>query len=226
MNNIFELIAKNLKTGFSIQELSTTAVAAMLLMVTVLAAYEFIVYRFVSKRAFYAKQFNIALAIVPYFISTIILTLQSSLVITLGTIGALAIVRFRTAIKDPIDMVYLLWSVHIGITVGSGLYELAILTSLAVTIMLIVLDLLPLSRAPYLLVAHLDNAADEQKLLAVVKEFASQPRVKSRSFSSRGLDLIIELRSKQCAELTERLSELPEVSRFSLIAHDSEDVIQ
>ncbi len=223
---IFELIANNLKNGFSIQELSTTAVAAMLLMVTVLAAYEFIVYRFVSKRAFYAKQFNIALAIVPYFISTIILTLQSSLVITLGTIGALAIVRFRTAIKDPIDMVYLLWSVHIGITVGSGLYELAILTSLAVTVMLIVLDLLPLSRAPYLLVAHLDSAADEQKLMALVAEFSHRVRVKSRSFSAQGLDLIVELRCKQCAELTERLSQLPEVSRFSLIAHDSEDVIQ
>ena len=222
----FELIANNLKTGFSIEELSTTAVAAMLLMVTVLAVYEFIVYRFVSKRAFYAKQFNIALAIVPYFISTIVLTLQSSLVITLGTIGALAIIRFRTAIKDPIDMVYLLWSVHIGITVGSGLYELAILTSLAVTVMLIVLDLLPMSRAPYLLVAHLDSAGDEEKLMTLVDEYCSRPRVKSRSFSSKGLDLIVELRCKKCAELTERLTELPEVSRFSLIAHDSEDVIQ
>lgn len=223
---IFELIAKNLKTGFSIEELSTTAVAAMLLMVTILAAYEFIVYRFVSKRAFYAKQFNIALAIVPYFISTIVLTLQSSLVITLGTIGALAIIRFRTAIKDPIDMVYLLWSVHIGITVGSGLYELAILTSLAVTVMLIVLDLLPLSRAPYLLVAHLDNAGDEEKLTALVEQYAARPRIKSRSFSAKGLDLIVELRCKNCAQLTEELSQLPEVGRFSLIAHDSEDVIQ
>ncbi len=223
---ILDLIAKNLKSGFSIQELNTTTVAAVLLMVTILAAYEFVVYRFVSKRAFYAKQFNIALAILPYFIATIIMTLQSNLVITLGTIGALAIIRFRTAVKDPIDMVYLLWSVHIGITVGSGLYEMAILTSLAVTVMLIVLDLLPLSRAPYLLVAHLDSAADEKKLLDKVQGFSRQIRVKSRSFSAQGLDLIIELRCKQCAELTEQLSQMPELARFSLIAHDSEDVIQ
>ncbi len=225
MDNILKLISQNLSSGFQTTELSTAAVFSMLLMVTVLALYEFFVYRFVSKRAFYAKQFNIALAIVPYFISTIIMTLQSSLVITLGTIGALAIVRFRTAVKDPIDMVYLLWSVHTGITVGCGLYELAILTSLVVTAMLIALDILPMSRAPYLLVAQLSQPDEEEKLLAVVREFSRSPRVKSRSFSSRGLDVIIELRCTKCQELSQRLSELPELKRFSLIAHDSEDVV-
>lgn len=220
-----QLILQNFQAGFRTQELTTTAIAAVLLMVTVLAVYEFCIYRFVSKRSFYAKQFNIALAVLPYFIATIIMTLQTNLVITLGTIGALAIVRFRTAVKDPIDMIYLLWSVHTGITVGCGLYELAILTSLMVTAVMIVLDLLPMSRAPYLLVAHMEKTEDEGKLLEAVGEYARNPRVKSRTFSAQGLDLIVEIRSKRCPELATRLSELPELKRFSLIAHDSEDVI-
>lgn len=220
-----QLILQNFQAGFRTQDLTTTAIAAVLLMVTVLSVYEFCVYRFVSKRAFYAKQFNIALAIIPYFIATIVMTLQTNLVITLGTIGALAIIRFRTAVKDPIDMVYLLWSVHTGITAGCGLYEVAILTSLVVTLLLVLLDVLPLGRAPYLLVAHLDKANDEKKLLDTVKNFSQQPRIKSRNFSAQGIDLVIELRCKQCTELISCLSEMPELERFSLIAHDSEDVI-
>ena len=220
-----QLISQNLMSGFGVKELNTTTILSVLLMVTVLALYEFVIYRFVSKRAFYAKQFNIALAILPYFIATIVMTLQSSLVITLGTIGALAIIRFRTAVKDPIDMIYLLWSVHIGIVVGSGLYELAVLTSLAATVLLVLLDLLPMSRAPYLLVAHMEKAEDEAKVMEEVKKFARNPRVKSRSYSARGLDIIVELRCSKCETLAQELSVLPELIRFSLITHDSEDVI-
>lgn len=211
--------------GFQVQGLSTAAIAVTLAVVTVLAAYEFLIYRFVSKRSFYAKQFNIALAVLPYFIATIIMTLQSSLVITLGTIGALAIIRFRTAVKDPVDMVYLLWSIHTGITVGSGLYELAVLTSLVVTVVLLVLDRLPMARAPYLLAVHAEKSEDEQTILALVGQFARGIRVKSRSYSSAGLDLIIELRCRQQPALSSALTASEAVSRFTLIAHDSEDVI-
>ena len=98
---------------------------AVLLMVLVMSVYEFIVYRLVSHRSFYNKSFNISIAALPFFIATIILCLQSNLVITLGTIGALAIIRYRTAVKDPVDMLYILWSVHTGIVCGCQLYEVS-----------------------------------------------------------------------------------------------------
>ena len=103
--------------------------------------YEFIVYRLVSHRAFYNRSFNISVTVLPFFIATIILCLQSNLVITLGTIGALAIIRYRTAVKDPVDMLYILWSIHIGIVCGCQLYEVAVLTSLLVTIILLILEM-------------------------------------------------------------------------------------
>jgi ABC-type spermidine/putrescine transport system permease subunit II len=104
--------------------------------VLLLPVYEFVIYRVVSHRAFYNRSFHISIAVIPFFISTIILCLQSNIVITLGTIGALAIVRFRTAVKDPVDMIYILWSIHTGIICGCQLYEVAVLTSLLVTIVL------------------------------------------------------------------------------------------
>ena len=80
--------------------------------------------------------------------AAIILAMQSNLVISLGMVGALSIVRFRTAIKDPMDLVFLFWSISIGIICGAGLYEVALLTCLVVTILILVLENLPASRAP------------------------------------------------------------------------------
>ena len=80
-----------------------------------LSFYEYNVYKKLSHRACYSKAFHTGITMIPFFISTIILCLQSNLIITLGTIGALAIIRFRTAVKDPIDMIYILWAIHIGI---------------------------------------------------------------------------------------------------------------
>ena len=118
MQQIFNLL-ESVRLNFSHDDITTSTILTMLVMVSIFSAYEFLVYRFISKRSFYSKHFNIALAIIPFFVASIIMALQSSLVVSLGTIGALAIIRFRTAIKDPLDMVYLFWSVHTGIVVGT-----------------------------------------------------------------------------------------------------------
>lgn len=130
MINVFE----NIASAYSNESITTATIMSVLIMVILLAVYEFFVYRFVSHRSFYNKSFNITISILPFFISTIILCLQSNIIITLGTIGALAIIRFRTAIKDPVDMLYLLWSVYIGIICGCQLFEVGVLTSIVVTI--------------------------------------------------------------------------------------------
>lgn len=214
-----------IKAGFN-SDLSTHATISVLLMTGVLSVYMFLIYRFVSKRSFYSKQFNMALAIIPFFISTIIMTLQSNLIITLGTIGALAIIRFRTAIKDPMDMVYLLWAVHIGITCGAGQYELSILTSIAVTVVMLCLDLLPLQRAPYLLIVNL-GAKDgyEEEMLKIIKKYARYPRVKSRNLMDGRADMIIELRTNRESALLDALSSLSYIEKLSLVSHDGESII-
>ena len=85
-------------------------IIAVLLVVLVMSTYVFLVYRFVTHRSIYNRQFHMAILVIPFFIAMIVMALQSNIVITLGTIGALAIIRFRTAIKDTTDMVYLLFS--------------------------------------------------------------------------------------------------------------------
>ena len=201
-----------------------TTILSVLLVVAALAVYEFIVYRFVSHRAFYNKAFNVSIAVLPFFIATIILCLQSNVVITLGTIGALAIIRFRTAVKDPTDMLYLLWSVHIGITCGCQLYEVAVLTSIVVTIALTIFERVSFGRRPYVLVVHADGGIDEE-LDGILRETAKRYRIKSRNFTSRGVDYAIEVTLKEVTGLVDALKKAKKVERFSLIEYDADDVV-
>ena len=90
----------------------------------------------------YSKQFNIVLGVLPVVTAGIILAMQSNLVISLGMVGALSIVRFRTAVKEPKDLLFLFWSIGIGIILGARNYELALLISLVVTILLFLLELI------------------------------------------------------------------------------------
>jgi uncharacterized membrane protein YhiD involved in acid resistance len=199
-------------------------ILSVLIVVAGLSAYEFIVYRFVSHRAFYNKSFNISVAVLPFFIATIILCLQSNVVITLGTIGALAIIRFRSAVKDPVDMLYLLWSVHIGITCGCQLYEVGVLTALVATIALVVLERVSFGKKPYILVLHARSKVDDE-LKNILRENAKRYRIKSRNYTSRGVDYAVEVTLRDVSSLTDALSEARKVERFSLIEYDADDIV-
>lgn len=206
--------------------LTTNQILINLFFIAIFSLYEFIVYRMVSKKALYNKSFHITTMVVPFFIGSIIKTLQSNLIVSLGTIGALAIIRFRTAVKDPLDMVYILWSVFIGISCGCDLFELCFLTSIVVTIVLIFIDLLNryLIKKPFILVI---NAIDEieKEITSIVKTYSKSYRLKSRNYSSTSFDYVYEISTKKPNELVDRLRTISNISRFSLLEFDSEDII-
>ena len=216
-------IVNQIISGYSNDMVNTTTIVSVLLVVLLLSAYEFFVYRLVSHRAFYNRAFNISLAIVPFFISTIILCLQSNIVITLGTIGALAIIRFRTAIKDPIDMMYLLWSIHIGITCGCQLYEVAVITSLLVTIVLLVLENITFGKKPYVFVVHANDEENEKDIYDILSAYTKKYRVKSRYYTKEGLDLVLEAKVDNPDNLAKEIKGIG-IERFSIIEYDSDDI--
>lgn len=203
--------------------LTTKVILSVLLMVLILCAYEFAVYRLVSHRTFYNKSFNICISVLPFFISTIILCLQSNIVITLGTIGALAIIRFRTAIKDPVDMLYLLWSIHIGIVCGCQLYEVAVLTSIVVTVVLLALENVSFGKLPLILVIHCDEE-QETELFQAIGSQTKKYRVKSRNYTGRGIDFVLEISVKDPSLLVAEIKKTG-IDRLSLIEYDSDSIL-
>lgn len=217
-------VFENIFNTYSNESIKTVTIVSVLLMVLVLAIYEFLVYRFVSHRSFYNKSFNITISVIPFFIATIILCLQSNIIITLGTIGALAIIRFRTAVKDPVDMLYLLWSVYVGIICGCQLFEVGILTSILVTIVLIILDYINFGRKPFVLILHSDEDV-EKELHDSFKEKKISNKFKSRNYTSKGYDYAIEFTTKDIEGLKKELSDNKKVSKYSIIEYDADDIV-
>lgn len=223
MNSISEIF-QNIGLVYENSPISALTILTVIAMVMILSVYEFVVYRFISHRSFYNKSFNITIAVIPFFIATIIMCLQSNIVITLGTIGALAIIRFRTAVKDPVDMVYLLWAVHTGIVCGCQLFPVAIITSIAVTVLLIILENLHFGRKPYVIIIH-SSAEIEEKIRRIFRQYCRSYRIKSRNFTTNGIDYAIEATVRKPKELAHRLNNAKRVEKFSIIEYDADDLV-
>lgn len=185
-----------------------------------IAAFIFLVYRATTKSAFYSLGMNITIALVCIITTSIIIAMRSSLVISLGMVGALSIVRFRTAIKDPMDLTFLFWSIGEGIICGSKLYGLAIVVCFIMTLAIFFLQKLALRKAPYILLINDPSGEAEGAVLSAVKEYAKTYQVKSRNYMKSGLDMVVELRTERSGELLTKLRAMEALSSVSLLSHD------
>lgn len=217
-----DMIKKSILEGFSASDLSTSSIVIYLSVSALLGLYIYLVYRLSNKGGFYNRFFNKTLACLPVITTGIILAMQSNLVISLGMVGALSIVRFRNAVKDPVDLTFLFWSISAGIIVGARLFELALLVSLCITALVFGLDLLPTLKAPFILVLSADKELEETKLLSLIKTCCSRVRVRSRSCSPGGGEWIIEVQAKNQDALFKSLNEFPGVQSFNLLSHDGD----
>ena len=217
-----DVFKKSFLEGFTSMDITTGKIAATLIVTALLALYIFAIYRLVTRKVFYSKNFNMSLAVMSLITAAIILAMQSNLVISLGMVGALSIVRFRTAIKDPMDLAFLFWSISIGIICGAGLYEIALVTSVGVTVFILVLDMLPVAKAPMMLVVNSSEMNGEKAVLDVVKRYSRYYKVKSRNLSKGRLDLVIELRVKEESALVSEVAALNGMISASMISHDGE----
>mgnify|MGYP001020175098 FL=1 len=220
--SIKDAIKKSVLQEFTDPAVTMGDIAASLGMAAVLALYIYLIYKLVTRSAFYSRDFNKSLAMLPVITAGILLAMQSSFVISLGSVGALSIVRFRNAVKDPMDLVFLFWSISIGIVCGAKLYALAVLLSLVLTVLVFVLDFIPAAKSPMLLVMNGNDASVETALQPILKQQAKAAHVKSRNLTTAGIDLIVELRPNDPAALVQACAALPGVQSVSLLDHDGQ----
>jgi len=219
---IKDILKRSFLESVASSDIAAREVVLVLLITTVLALYIFFIYRILTRKTFYNKSFNITLAVLALITAGVIMTIQSSIVVSLGMVGALSIVRFRTAVKDPMDLVFLFWSISIGIICGARLFVIAVLVSIFVTLLLFVLDKMPVVKAPKILVVNANGLDAEDSILEIVEKFCGYYKVKSRSLSAEQLDMVVELRIKEEKELVSELNGLKSVLSVSLLAHDGE----
>ena len=218
---IQDVIKKSFLSQFN-SDISATSVVVTLLLTAVIGAYIFCVYRVVCRKAFYSKSFAISLPVISMITASIIISIQSNVVISLGMVGALSIVRFRTAVKDPMDLAFLFWAISVGIICGATLVEVAVIASVLITIVMLALHFVPHVKPALLLMVNGTDAAVQPELEKGRRANTKYYAIKSRTVSSGCIDVLIELKTKDESALLEQVGALPGVERASLMSHDGE----
>ena len=217
-----DVIKKSILQGFTNTDIPTIQIVMTLGVTFLIALYIFFIYRMVNKTALYDKSFHVSMAIISVITAGIIIAMQSSIVISLGMVGALSIVRFRTAIKNPMDLLFLFWSIGVGIICGAGLFEIALIVSLMVTIGIFLLEFMPENKKPYLLIINGSRELDEKSLIELIKKEARFVKVKSRNIKKSSVDYIFEVHTKKEKELLDSLCSIEAVAQMSLLSHEGE----
>lgn len=175
----------------------------------ILGLFIFTVYKKTYIGVMYSSSFGITLIGMNIITTLVILAVSSNIITSLGMVGALSIVRFRTVVKEPLDLVYLFWSITVGIIVGSGLIPLAIIGSVVIGLILFVFVNRKTSDTPYVLVLNCKNEESEKRSMSMIDENTKKLQVKSKNVSKDGMELTIEVRLKDSS--TEFINELIEV---------------
>ena len=144
----------------------------------------------------YSSSFGISLIAMNLITTLVILAVSSNLITSLGMVGALSIVRFRTVVKEPLDLVYLFWSITAGIIVGVGLIPLVLIGSLVIGLVLFIFVNRKTTDTPYVVVINCDNDHAETKSLEMVKNLTKKHLVKAKNVSKNGIELTVEVRLK------------------------------
>ena len=208
--------------NYTSDTITVVQTTALLIVACLLAFYIYFVYKMMTRKTFYSRTFNITLPAITITTAAIILSVQASVMISLGMVGALSIVRFRTAIKEPMDLCYLFWAIAVGICCGARIIEIAVSLTMIMTVALIVLDRVPVGKAPMLLIVYADIAEREPEIINVVKKYSKYLKIKTRNITNCGCDYIIEVNVADGYGLVCDMKVIEGIEKVSLVSHDGE----
>ena len=156
------------------------------------------VYKKTFKGVMYSESFGVSLIALCLITTLIILAVTSNIVLSLGMVGALSIVRFRSAIKEPIDIAYLFWAISAGIVIGAGLIPLAIMGSIFIGIVMVLFVNRKTTNNPYILVINCENDNSENDALKLLSKNVQKYNVKSKTVSPvNGIEMTVEIGLKK-----------------------------
>lgn len=192
-----------------------------LLLAVVLGLFIYTVYRKTFKGVMYSEGFGISLVALCMITTLVILAVTSNVVLSLGMVGALSIVRFRTAIKEPMDICFLFWAIAAGIVLGAGMIPLAVFGSLCIGILLLILVNRKTSDNPYIFVIHCENDEIEKKIYDEMRKSVKLHVVKSKTVSTAGIELTVEIRLKEMTtEFVNRIAAIQGVRQAVLVSYN------
>ena len=217
-NDIFKSSFLENITEFSATDTLIAMVAAL-----VIGMFIFVVYKKTFNSVMYSTGFAMTLVGMTMVTTLVILAVTSNVVLSLGMVGALSIVRFRAAIKEPMEIVYLFWAVAAGIVIGAGMLPLAVIGSAIIGVILILFANKRVYENPYLLILNCQDENAENAALYLVKEAVKKYAVKSKTVNVQGIEFTAEIRMKDGeTAFVNRLNEIAGVKNATLVSYNGE----
>ena len=207
----------------NVSEFSILDTVIGLAVALVIGLFIFVIYKKTLTGVMYSGGFALTLVGLSLVTTLVIMAVTSNVVLSLGMVGALSIVRFRTAIKEPVEIVFLFWSLAVGIVIGAGMIPLAVIGSAIIGVILLLFANRKIHSNPYILVLHCADETAEAAALDVLGKDTGHYIVKSKTVTAAGIELTAELRTKNAStSFVNSIAQLPGVENPTLVSCNGE----
>ena len=207
----------------SVREFSALDTLIGMLFALVIGLFIFFIYKKTFTGIMYSTGFAMSLIGLSLVTTLVIMAVTSNVVLSLGMVGALSIVRFRAAIKEPMEIVFLFWSIAVGIVIGAGMIPLAVIGSVIIGIILVIFSNKKFRNAPYILIVNCEDEKAEENALNIIEKSVDKYVVKSKSINAAGIELTAEIRVKnEAVNFVNRVNEISGVSGATLVTFNGE----
>ena len=207
----------------SVTEFSPIDTLIGMLFALVIGLFIFVIYKKTFTGVMYSTGFAMSLVGLSLVTTLVIMAVTSNVVLSLGMVGALSIVRFRAAIKEPMEIVFLFWALAVGIVIGAGMIPLAVIGSLIIGIILVVFVSKKFRNTPYILIVNCSDERAEENALSIIAKSVEKYIVKSKTVTEAGIELTAEIRVNDGAtSFVNRVNEISGVSGATLVTYNGE----
>lgn len=207
----------------SVTEFSAVDTLIGMVFALVIGLFIFLIYKKTFSGIMYSTGFAMALVGLSMVTTLVIMAVTSNVVLSLGMVGALSIVRFRAAIKEPMEIVFLFWSLAVGIIIGAGMIPLAVIGSVIIGIIFLLFTSKKTQNMPYILIVNCDGEKAEKGALELIKSSVNKYIVKSKTVNVAGIELTAEIRVKDTAtDFVNRVNEVEGVYGVTLVTFNGE----
>ncbi|MGE5703072.1 MAG: DUF4956 domain-containing protein [Clostridia bacterium] len=218
--NFQDIIKKSVLKMEQFASISLLDTAIGLVVSGLIGLFIYWIYKKSFRGVVYSHTFNVTLVVMTMLTCLIIMTISTNIVLSLGMVGALSIVRFRTAIKDPLDIVFMFWAISAGIATGAGVYSVSVLGSAIVALTIMFLSRKKLKDMAYLLVIHYREDAHDQ---VKVKLNRIKHALKSKTVNKDNIELVVEIKLRDDnTSFVNELAVIEGVKNVSLVSYNGD----
>lgn len=220
LNNILQDFLNLLKEQLTLMNIPVENIILSLLISFIEGVVIYTVYKKTYQGVIYVKSFNVSLVILTMITSMVISAISSNLVLSFGMVGALSIIRFRTAIKDPLDTVFMFWAISVGLVNGGGFYTLGALGTLIISIVLILMMKIHKFSTPYLLIISYKDLELEDRINEFMKKHFKKYKIRSKIFNEKN-EITYEIRLTD-VKIVNELKKIEGIENITLIAYSGD----